>query len=169
MTLTIELVPHLDAGDRTKWQGDQDLRPLSELGRRQAQSLAEGLSTLPVDALYSSPALRCQETLYPLVERFGLSLHILPGLSEKQPTENQEQFAERGRAVLQEIIDSSPPGRILACSHGDLIPETIDFLVATDRLPAPERLRVRGEWYTIRLSEGAVAVHLNRAPSGFPR
>ena len=43
MTLTIDLVPHLDAGDRTKWHGDQNERPLSELGLRQAGA-AKGLS-----------------------------------------------------------------------------------------------------------------------------
>ena len=32
MTLIIDLVPHLDAGDRTKWQGDQNVRPLTHLG-----------------------------------------------------------------------------------------------------------------------------------------
>ena len=43
MTLTIDLLPHLDAGDRTTWQGDQNERPLSELGLRQAGA-AKGLS-----------------------------------------------------------------------------------------------------------------------------
>ena len=33
MTLTIDLVPHMDAGDRKQWQRDQDERPLSALGR----------------------------------------------------------------------------------------------------------------------------------------
>ena len=31
--LTIELLAHADAGDRTRWTGDQDARPLSELLR----------------------------------------------------------------------------------------------------------------------------------------
>ncbi len=37
---TIDLVPHMDAGDRTKWQGDQNVRPLTDLGRRQAAAMA---------------------------------------------------------------------------------------------------------------------------------
>ena len=32
MTLTIDLVPHMDAGDRTQWRQNQDERPLSALG-----------------------------------------------------------------------------------------------------------------------------------------
>ena len=41
MTLTIDLLPHLDAGDRTKWRGDQNERPLTDLGRRQAAAMAD--------------------------------------------------------------------------------------------------------------------------------
>ena len=41
MTLTIDLVPRMDGGDRTKWQGDQHVRPLTDLGWRQAAAMAE--------------------------------------------------------------------------------------------------------------------------------
>lgn len=57
--LTIELVAHMDAGDRRLWQGDQDERPLSELGRRQAALFCEAVAVESFDALFSSPALRC--------------------------------------------------------------------------------------------------------------
>ena len=76
MTLIIDLVPHLDAGDMTKWQGDQNVRPLSELGRRQAAAIADALGEEQVDALYSSPALRCRKSLEPLAERFGLGIGV---------------------------------------------------------------------------------------------
>ncbi len=44
MTLTIDLLPHLDAGDRTTWHADQNERPLSELGLRQARALTDSLA-----------------------------------------------------------------------------------------------------------------------------
>ena len=77
--ITIELVAHMDAGDRRLWTEDQDLRPLSELGRRQAARMAEALSNGPVDGLYSSPALRCRQTLEPLAARCGLPIVTIPG------------------------------------------------------------------------------------------
>ena len=43
MALAIDLLPHLVAGDRTTWHGDQNERTLLELGRRQAGA-AKGLS-----------------------------------------------------------------------------------------------------------------------------
>ena len=41
MTLTIDLLPHLDAGDGTTCHGDQNERPLTDLGRRQAAARAD--------------------------------------------------------------------------------------------------------------------------------
>jgi 8-oxo-dGTP diphosphatase len=76
--LTIELVTHMDAGDRRLWTGDQDVRPLSELGRGQAARVAEALAVGPIDGLYSSPALRCRQTLQPLAARFGLPVVVVP-------------------------------------------------------------------------------------------
>jgi broad specificity phosphatase PhoE len=67
----------MDAGDRHRWTGDQDRRPLSDLGRRQAARLAAALAATPVHALFSSPALRCRQTLEPLADRFGLRIELL--------------------------------------------------------------------------------------------
>ena len=72
--VTIELVAHMDAGDRRRWSEDQNLRPPSELGRRQAERMAAALADGPVDGLYSSPALRCRQTLEPLAARFALPI-----------------------------------------------------------------------------------------------
>ena len=80
--LRIELVAHMDAGDRHRWTGHQDERPLSELGRRQAAVMAEALEVEPIEALCGSPALRCRQTLEPLAERFGLPITVLAELRE---------------------------------------------------------------------------------------
>jgi 8-oxo-dGTP diphosphatase len=80
--VTIELVAHMDAGDRRRWSEDQDLRTLSELGRRQAERMAAALADGPVDRLYSSPALRCRQTLEPLAKRYALPIVAMPELRE---------------------------------------------------------------------------------------
>ncbi len=56
--------------------------PLSKAGREQAQALAERLSQLHFDALYSSPLRRCLETAAPLAERFSLTPIIVDDLQE---------------------------------------------------------------------------------------
>ena len=70
--LIIELVPHVDAGDRSVWRGDQDERPLTDFGKKQAEALRDALLDWPVDRLFASPALRCRMTLDPIAAATGL-------------------------------------------------------------------------------------------------
>ncbi len=53
--LTIELVPHCTSVARDGWAGSHDVRPLAELGMRQAEALVAVIGT-SVDGIYSSPA-----------------------------------------------------------------------------------------------------------------
>jgi 2,3-bisphosphoglycerate-dependent phosphoglycerate mutase len=79
------IVRHADAipdEDEIIPSGIYDDLPLSHIGREQAQRLAERLSSLSFDALYSSPLRRCLETAAPLAERLGLPPIIAEGLKE---------------------------------------------------------------------------------------
>src|SRR5439155_9550522 len=49
--LTVEVFIHLDVVGRNGWTGDQDERPLTEVGRKQAEKIAEELGSKPVDAI----------------------------------------------------------------------------------------------------------------------
>src|ERR1700730_12220180 len=62
--------------------GIYDDLPLSRIGREQAQALAERLSKLQFDAMYSSPLKRCLQTAAPLAERLGMTPAIVGGLKE---------------------------------------------------------------------------------------
>lgn len=62
--------------------GIYDDLPLSKIGRQQAQDLAERLSTVHFDAIYTSPLRRCQQTAAPLAERLGLTPIIVDGIKE---------------------------------------------------------------------------------------
>lgn len=177
-SLVVELVPHMDAGDRTLWKGDQDERPLSDLGRRQAETLAGMLAAAPVDALYSSPALRCRQTLAPLAARFGLPITVLPELRETDGFAPPAAWADltgpvaqltagahaagRACAALRRIRSEHPSGRVVACSHGDLIPAAIAFLAAARAIPLPPQLRRRGDWYTLRFEDDGLEVAAHR-------
>jgi broad specificity phosphatase PhoE len=56
--------------------------PISRLGEGQARALAAELSAEPIDALFSSPFLRCVQTARFIAEALGLPIRIEPGLSE---------------------------------------------------------------------------------------
>jgi 8-oxo-dGTP diphosphatase len=182
--ITIELVGHMAAGDRRLWTEDQDLRPLSELGRRQAARMAEALSNGPVDGLYSSPALRCRQTLEPLAARFGLPIVTMPELRETDgflpppgwdglppdlaPAMGGAYAAGRASSALRQIMTGLPEGRVVACSHGDVVPALIAFLIGANGLTLPPLHAQRGGWYTIRADEANVRVEHRDVLPDFP-
>jgi probable phosphoglycerate mutase len=56
--------------------------PLNELGRAQADALAEVMAGEPVTAVYASTALRAQQTAAPLASRHGLDVGVVQGVHE---------------------------------------------------------------------------------------
>ena len=84
--MTIYLVRHAKAGSRKAWTGDDELRPLSKAGRAQARALAKRLAADGITRIFSSPYVRCRQTVEPLAERSGV------------PVEASEALA-RGRAA----------------------------------------------------------------------
>lgn len=111
---TVWLVRHAAAGDRSTWTDDDRVRPLTPKGRNQARAIADALFPHHVDEIYSSPYVRCRQTVEPLAERCGL------------PVVDSDHLAEgaRGGTTLEWIRTLS--GRhVVACSHGDVIPSVI--------------------------------------------
>jgi len=114
--VTIYLVRHAKAGKRSEWQDEDDLRPLSDTGWKQAELLAESLFKLKVTKLISSPATRCFQTLEPLAKKAKLQVEIDKRLYENGDVADMLEIAE-------EVEDST-----VLSSHGDMIPELIKTL-----------------------------------------
>ena len=110
------LVRHAKAGSRHDFAGDDRLRPLNSQGRLQARALADALAAAGARSLISSPYLRCIQTLDPTATLIGSKVMTHECLSE-------------GRSYVEvlELLESLPDGAV-ACSHGDVIPETIAAL-----------------------------------------
>jgi phosphohistidine phosphatase SixA len=62
--IALHLLRHAHAGDPARWTGDDDVRPLSERGRRQAEHLARLLARVDErpDLFITSPKTRAAET-----------------------------------------------------------------------------------------------------------
>ena len=115
--MLIYLVRHAKAGSRSAWTEDDRDRPLVDNGWEQANALAARLSALNPSVLWSSPYLRCQQTLQPLGELCGLDVVVDSRLEEDSPL-------EKSLAVL----DDAPDNAVL-CSHGDVIPDAVNGLI----------------------------------------
>ncbi len=74
---------------------------LSELGRQQAESLADRLENADIAAIYHSRMLRTQQTAAPLAERLGLDMLELSGLHEVQLGD----LAGRSDTEAYELLD----------------------------------------------------------------
>ena len=55
---------------------------LNDVGRAQAERLAERLAQAPIAALYSSPLERARETAAPLAKRLGLEVRMCEAFGE---------------------------------------------------------------------------------------
>ncbi len=82
-TTTILLARHGESDWNTehRWQGHAD-RPLTTLGRAQADALADRLEAVPLAAIYSSDLARARETARPVAELRGLRLITRSDLRE---------------------------------------------------------------------------------------
>jgi broad specificity phosphatase PhoE len=79
-------------------QGQSDA-PLSELGRRQSEAVAKALAAVPIEAIYSSPLRRAQETAEPISARLKLPVIDDPRLMEL----DAGQFEGRLRSELADV------------------------------------------------------------------
>ena len=84
---------------------------MSVSGRKQADGMAARLEDAGVTSLWSSPYVRCVETLEPLADLVGL------------PIRTDERLTEGARFedTLQ-LLEESGDGAVL-CTHGDVLEE----------------------------------------------
>jgi 8-oxo-dGTP diphosphatase len=114
--VTIYLVRHVKAGDRSTWTHDDDrLRPVSKAGQRQARGLVDVLDGAKFERIVSSPYLRCIESVGPLASVRLLAIEVSEALAEEAPLEDAVSLVRKhahGGAVL--------------CSHGDIVPMLLE-------------------------------------------
>lgn len=158
--MTLYLVRHAHAGSRRAWDGDQDDRPLSDRGLEQANHLAALLADDPVSAVWSSPAVRCVQTVEAIAAAAGTAVDVEAFLGEGR---------DAGKAALRLVEHASElDGALVACSHGDLIPRAVSLLVADGlRIDGPEgpAMCKKGSMWAIEVNGGR-AVTARYLPPG---
>ena len=171
--LTVELIPHCTSVVRDGWIGSHDVRPLAELGQRQAEALVAAIGG-SIDGIYSSPTARCRQTVGPLAAAVGLPVRDLAELYEAwdfgEPAAGVDEIPElmvralggawaAGRMLraIALMMGAHPGGRVVAASHGDTVPVLLAALASASGLPRPRHVG-RGGWYTLQFAGGDVAV-----------
>jgi 8-oxo-dGTP diphosphatase len=113
--MTVHLVRHADAGAHRDL--DDELRPLSKKGRRQADAVRDTLTAEPVARILSSRYVRCVETMRPLAEHDSLPVDQHPALAE-------EADVKRTWDLIESL--SAEEGDSVVCSHGNVLSAVLD-------------------------------------------
>jgi broad specificity phosphatase PhoE len=140
---TFHVVRHARAGSRGHWTGDDRQRPLSKKGLKQADEIAEMLSRQHITAVYSSPYLRCVQTVEPLARALKLAVMHAPELAEG-----------RGVRGLYTFFDNRSLDRVVLSTHGDVVWELVEDLTARRILPAFREQFEKGSTWTVEVEDG---------------
>ncbi|SHG06323.1 NUDIX hydrolase [Streptoalloteichus hindustanus] len=118
-TRTLLLVRHAKAGKRSEWTGDDDLRPLTKRGWRQAAALRNLLPLFGASAVHSAPRVRCLQTVQALADDLDVDVHDEPLLSE------EGYWPDPPAGLARLLAVAAGPGVPVVSSQGGVIPDVV--------------------------------------------
>ena len=166
MKTTIELVRHAKAHSRDRWWGRPDRdRPLTEAGMDQARALAQVLpeGSSPIVKLFSSPWVRCTQTLDPLADAMGVNVVDVDALGEvvSLPVHDggdawvtSAWLGGRAVSFIDRAVAEYAGKRVVACSHGDVIPAVVALIVGRDAVDVTDVRCQKGGRFTLEFDGG---------------
>ena len=134
---------HAKAGSRSHWTGDDRKRPLSKKGVMQAEELVTIFANYDISAVYSSPYLRCMQTVEPVARAHRMKVQAEPGLGEGRGLEAAYRFFADPK--LDEVV---------LCTHGDIVWELVEDLTRRRVLPAFREDFDKGSTWVIQVKAG---------------
>ncbi len=148
-TRRLLLVRHGKAGKRSEWHGDDDLRPLTDAGWRQAAALRVLLPLFGPDRVHSAPASRCVQTVQALADDLGVPVREEPLLSEVDYWSDPGA----GLARLCEIVEGTQTAAVM-CSQGDVIPDIVRAFTEASGLRSEAVASRKGSVWVLSFADG---------------
>ena len=131
---------------------DDVLRELSPKGLQSSKELVNSFAGIQIDAFYSSPYLRAMDTIKPLADSRGQTIHLIPDFQERKITDywiedftgfTEKQWAdfhyhlpggeslsmvqERNIRALEDLLQAHPDQTILIGTHGTALSTIINY------------------------------------------
>jgi len=125
--------------------------PLDELGRAQADLLAERLADHPVRAVHASQAIRTQQTAAPVAAAHGLAVEVVDGVHEVSIGELEGRSDEAALETFFEVYNAWWRGELDARLPGG--ESALDLRARF--LPAVERIVGADDGDVVLVSHGA--------------
>lgn len=135
---------HAKAGSRGHWRGDDRKRPLSKKGVKQAEDLVTIFANYDITAVYSSPFLRCMQTVEPVARAHRLKVQSEQGLAEG-----------RGLEAAYRFFNDANVDQVVLCTHGDIIWELVEDLTKRRVLPVFREDFAKGSTWVVEVKAGA--------------
>ncbi|GAB6899392.1 NUDIX hydrolase [Kineosporia succinea] len=148
-TRPLVVLRHAKARARANWPGTEGDRPLTSVGRSQANALPGLLAVWAPEHLLTSPWARCMLTLAPYLRARNdtddpyAGVEVLPLLSEQGLRNAPERVPELLRSLLARDLTS---GGSLVCTHRPVLETVMATLATACTPPALERLPAANPW-----------------------
>ena len=153
------LLRHAKAITRDEWQGDDDDRPLDSLGQNQANRLLAVYQVYNIDQIHTSDAIRCYDTVNPMVKGLGIKLEVTGKLSESTYKKDKEKAFDYAKGLIKE------DARILLCSHNPILPKMFNKLTKKSDVDADEgKLSPADAWVIHRNGKEIIQIDRIDAP-----
>jgi len=154
------LLRHAKAVTREEWQGDDDDRPLDSLGQNQANRLLAIYQVYNIEQIHTSDAVRCYDTVNPIVKGLGIKLEVTGKLGESTYKKDKEKAFDYAKDLIKEDT------RILLCSHNPILPKMLNKLTKKSDVDADEgKLSPADGWVIHRNGKEIIQIDRLDAPT----
>lgn len=147
-TKTVLVVRHGAAGSRSRFSGNDTMRPLDKKGRAQAEALVPQLLAFGVTDVYAADRVRCHQTMEPLAAELGVPIGNEPALTE----ESYANDTKRARRRVLRIAAAA--GTPVICTQGKVIPDLIAWWCERDGVRPDKSRNHKGSTWVLSLSAG---------------
>ena len=139
-TSPLIVLRHTQAIKRAEWAVDKDSlaefdarRPLTAVGRIQANGLVPALAAFGIQLLHTSDSRRCRDTLGPYSSARSIPITLEDTLSEERHLENPKKALNR----VAQILKSELP--LAICTHRPVLPTIMEALSNSVELVNPAK------------------------------
>ncbi|WP_156688726.1 NUDIX hydrolase [Mycobacterium sp. Marseille-P9652] len=147
-THTVLVVRHGTAGSKSRFSGDDSMRPLDKRGRAQAEALVPQLLAFGASEVYAADRVRCHQTVEPLAEELGVTVH-------NEPTLTEESYAKNPKRGRQRVLDiAAHDGTPVICTQGKVIPDLIEWWCKRDGVRPDKSRNHKGSTWVLSLTAG---------------
>ncbi len=160
--LLVLLVRHAKAGKRSEWNGDDNLRPLSDAGRRQAAALRLLLPLWSPTRVHTAPRVRCADTVR------GVAKDLSVELVEEHRLSEEGYWPDPDAGLVRLLEVAAEEGRAVVCSQGGVIPSLARTLAEMGGLRLDEFPCKKGSTWVLAFTRPFGTWSTSDSPSSWP-